>query len=1125
MLVPRPLGAIFFFDFSSFLGTCCVSFSRKLYTVTRTLAFRVRSVVIFMPIALRLARIVLYPLIVYFLLNMSFAAEAAPPSGFVTQHIATGLALPTDMALAPDGRIFITLKNGDVRIVQNDEIIPSPALSLPVSTGGDRGLLSIVLDPNFAANNFAYLLYTTPANHERLSRFTVSGNAILPGSERIILENPTTWGGFLNAAAARIGPDGKMYITLGSNGLGANTQDLSNLDGKLLRINIDGTIPSDNPFLGIPGAQRAIYAYGFRNPWKISFDERGRAIVADVGETQFEKVVRIAQAGGNYGWPEFEGDCRPSCGSVTPPLFVVPHNGEGAAVVGGAVYRATTFPAEYHRNYFFGDYVQGYIKRVTFDEGGNVTAIRDFDMEVGAVAGIEQGRDGCLYYFTIFPGDLFKVCFGTTSVTLEAHASSDVSYGRLHLPVRFSSAGSFDPKGAALNYAWEFGDGGTSTAQNPAYTYTKQGVYSVRLTISNANGSESTRIFVWAGYLPPTITMTAPARDFRYKVGDVVPFGASAQDPQDGTLPPSAFFWQVVFHHNDHIHSPQDIIGVRSGTYTIPGDGESVTDTWHEFRLTVTNSIGLSTTSSINISPRTANVFLTSEPSGLRLVVNGQPVTTPYVLGSVVGFTHTISAPSPQTIGGNPHNFSSWSDGGAATHAIKVPDFDTTTTAVFRHDTGGTTTITSQATTDAASYTAGTPVRIAASFTSPTTIDPALIDIELWSGGRKIDQFTTTSRLVAATPTSITWNPSAPHITGPIIVKLAVFRPDWTHVYHWNDNAGTFSVTGGTSEPRTFRDRIMLDAVDYLPGSSATIQTFISPNQALSGVVLDTEIYDSQGVKRLQRVEPITLAANQEIGKTWTVTVPTEPGSYPIRVGVFKNDWTAMHYWNSFAGTLIVRTPPAPTFVVSADMPKTQFAAGEATSVTTRITATEALANVVITTEIYDSKNTKILQRVIPASLQKNVQFATTWNITVPTPKDAYIVKVGVFSADWKTLYFWKDRAFQFFVGTPPGPPQPGVTYPIRIIEPTDGSTVSGVVELKAVIDTLAIDTYTIGWRTGSTGGFAPMDTDPITQNYKHTWIDFGPWTWNADKRYPLEFQATDGSGRRIGDTTITVIH
>src|SRR5262249_6670810 len=154
---------------------------------------------------------------------------------------------------------------------------------------------------------------TNAANHERISRFTLSGNTIDPASEKVLLENGEAWGGFLNAGLLRFGPDGKLYATMGSNGEGAIAQDLSSLDGKFLRLNPDGTVPADNPFAATPGAQPSIYAIGFRNPWKFAFGPDGKAVIADVGETAFEKVVR-AVPGANFGWPNVEGDCRPNCG-------------------------------------------------------------------------------------------------------------------------------------------------------------------------------------------------------------------------------------------------------------------------------------------------------------------------------------------------------------------------------------------------------------------------------------------------------------------------------------------------------------------------------------------------------------------------------------------------------------------------------------------------------------------------------------------------------------------------------------------------------------------------------------------------------------------------------------------
>ena len=143
----------------------------------------------------------------------------------------------------------------------------------------------------------------------------------------------------------------------------------------MLRVNADGTIPSDNPFVDGPGANKdEIWAYGLRNPFRFSFDPMsGLLYLGDVGgndhSTAYEEVDVIVR-GANYGWPLCEGPC--SVAGVTSPMYSYPHAGRDAAIMGGFVYRGNQFPTEYQGNYFFADYAQNWLKRLTLDASGTI---------------------------------------------------------------------------------------------------------------------------------------------------------------------------------------------------------------------------------------------------------------------------------------------------------------------------------------------------------------------------------------------------------------------------------------------------------------------------------------------------------------------------------------------------------------------------------------------------------------------------------------------------------------------------------------------------------------------------------------------------------------------------------
>ncbi len=1071
--------------------------------------------------------------------------HAAPPSGFTNQLLASNLNLPTDFAYAPDARIFITLKNGQVVIFKNGAVLPTPALSFTnvqagISTGGDRGLLSVALDPNFSQNGYLYLAYTTAANHERISRFTTSGDTINPASELVLIENPDTWTGFLNAVTLRYnGTDGKLYASVGSNGLSNNSQDLGSLDGKLLRLNLDGSIPTDNPFTAIQGAKGAIWSYGLRNPWKMNIEPSGTALIGDVGENNYEKIVRSAK-GANFGWPTFEGDCTPNCNGITPPLYVYPHNGNGAAVVGGDIYRGTGFPTQYRNNYFYGDYVQGYINMLTLGTSGNVTATSTFDSGLGSIATVNSFPDGCLYYAVIFPGELHRYCYAIQPV-LHASVSATPTYGSLPLAVNFSSAGSTDSSGTALNFSWNFGDNTTGTGATTSHSYTQKGIYTATLTASNANGSSTATTKIWAGYLPPTPHITAPLNGAKYSDGDTINFSGNATDPQDGNLGANSLSWLVTFHHNTHIHSPTTYASTTSGSFTVPNNDEPSPVTWYEIDLTATNSAGLASTTALNIYPNVTTTHYLSNPSGAQILLDSQPITTPYDDQSVAGFVHSLSVNSPQTIATTSYNFASWSQGGAQTQTYTTPLATTTITANFTQNTGGggtTGTFTSSASLDAATYNPNQALFINTSVTDTANLTNALTDVEIYnSSGTKVAQNTTPTNFTAGQASNLSWNTTAPNATGTYSVKIGVFASDWSKAYYWNDNAASFNVGTGTpppppppNTPPTVTDSVSLNGTSFPPNSTTTLTTTATSDQTVT-VNLDTEIYGSSG-KVLQQNKVVTLTANQPLNSAWNLTTPSATGTYSIKVGIFSNDWSKLYKWDDNAGVLQVgsSTPPPPpqnlTFIVSASMPKSTFNPSEQSTLTTNVTATGDVPNVAIDTEVYDSSGTKVAQKVVNTSLTANQQSSNAWNLAVPATNGAYVVKVGVFSGDWSKAYYWNNAAFKFNVGTPPGGPQPGVTYTINVITPKNNATVSGVTEVQAVINGLDINTYNIGWRTGG-GQYFNLDTEPYTQTYKHAWIDFSAWNWNANNVYPLEWQATDQSGNVIGHqlNSVTVQH
>ncbi|HMJ07204.1 MAG TPA: PQQ-dependent sugar dehydrogenase, partial [Chthoniobacterales bacterium] len=246
---------------------------------------------------------------------------ASLPAGFTETQVGTNVgSSPTAMQIAPDGRIFVCLQGGQLRVIKNDALLAAPFVSLSVDANGERGLLGVAFDPAFATNQFVYLYYTVSSApvHNRISRFTANGDVALPGSEMVLMDLDNLSGATNhNGGAIHFGPDGKLYVAVGENANASNSQSIANRLGKILRLNSDGSIPLDNPasFPGITGTttglNRAIWSVGLRNPFTFTFQRgTGRMIINDVGQSAWEEI-NDGIAGSNYGWSVCEGNCVP----------------------------------------------------------------------------------------------------------------------------------------------------------------------------------------------------------------------------------------------------------------------------------------------------------------------------------------------------------------------------------------------------------------------------------------------------------------------------------------------------------------------------------------------------------------------------------------------------------------------------------------------------------------------------------------------------------------------------------------------------------------------------------------------------------------------------------------------
>jgi glucose/arabinose dehydrogenase len=333
-------------------------------------------------------------------------AQGAVPNGFTQSQVASGLAGPMDMEFAPDGRLFVAEEAGKVRIVKpNGTLATFLDISSKVDIAGERGLMGVTFDPNFATNHFVYLYYTRKATattpvHNRVVRVTASGDSAVAGSEVLVFRLNNQSAQIHQGGALDFGNDGKLYLSTGDNATPSNAQSLGNLFGKVLRINKDGTIPTNNPFYATAsGNNRAIWALGLRNPFKFAIKPGTSTIfINDVGEDTWEEINQGA-AGANYGWPIYEGP--ESDAKYIPPIFAYGHgstNTTGCSITGGAFYNPATvqFPSGYVGDYFFADFCNGWIRR--YDPATDKAM--GFATGLGSIVDLDVNKDGSLYYLS-----------------------------------------------------------------------------------------------------------------------------------------------------------------------------------------------------------------------------------------------------------------------------------------------------------------------------------------------------------------------------------------------------------------------------------------------------------------------------------------------------------------------------------------------------------------------------------------------------------------------------------------------------------------------------------------------------------------------------------------------------
>jgi glucose/arabinose dehydrogenase len=598
---------------------------------------------------------------------------------------------PTTNGCVATGRLAKLTLSGN-KMVANTPLITDWCQQFPSHSIGDLG---------FGADGSLYVSGGDGANFNAID-WGQSGEPLNPcgdppGGVGGAMTLPTAEGGSLRAQDLR------------------TPADPTGLDGSLLRVNPEtGQAMPENPLSSSLDANaRRIVAYGMRNPFRFTVRPGTNEVwVGDVGLSNWEEIDRVANPTGstpyNFGWPCYEGangtSARQSswdaananlCESlysegpsaVAAPYYAYKHSANvvsgdtcapgSSSISGLAFYESGPFPNSYNGALFFADYSRNCIWAMMPGANGlpNPNNIQVFDAGAGAPVNLVVGPDGALYFPDFNSGKIWRIGHAVGNQPPVAEATATPQDGPGPLSVQLSAAGSSDPDpGDTLSYSWDLnGDGqfGDSTQVSPTHVYTEPGVHVATVRVTDPDGATDTAsVSIQVDNAPPTATITAPAPTLTWAVGDQIAFSATATDPQQGTLPASAYSWNVIIHHcpsTCHLHQEETITGKSSGVIVAP-DHEY--PSWLELKLTVTDNGGLTDTESVAIYPKTVSLGIQTVPtSGFEVSLDSNSGPSPLSETVIKGSDNTVSAPA-QTLGGTEYAFGAWSDGGSATHNV-----------------------------------------------------------------------------------------------------------------------------------------------------------------------------------------------------------------------------------------------------------------------------------------------------------------------------------------------------------------------------------------------------------------------------------------------------------------------
>ncbi|MDO6597894.1 PQQ-dependent sugar dehydrogenase [Oceanihabitans sp. 2_MG-2023] len=651
----------------------------------------------------------LFTLLFSLLFSLTFSQVL--PEGFALVEVTDKVENASCFAFIDENNILIAKQNGEIYLHENGVTSAEPIVYIPTinsTISGDRGLASIAVDPDYPSSPYVYITYTVEeSTNNVVSRFNYSNGVFDLSSELVLLElSPILYRWHVGGAIV-FDDAGHLFTTTGDNSIPNNAQDINTTHGKVLRINKDGTIPTDNPYYGSGGVSDLFWGIGLRNPYTMAIHKATNTIyINDVGQVAWEEINNATVANRNFGWPNEEGPNSTATSIYDEPSYAYAHPGvvndiTGYAITGGAFYDPLVpkYPNEYVNKYFFLEFSNQWINIVDpYDDlTDGHTHIHDLTSTRETFAtGIPRGGiylttspDGYLYFFSRIDNILYKIEYTDTDIPVIIQQEEDtVTMDGERTTFNVVAAGAPD-----LTYQWYKNGTIISNAPNAA-------IYRIWTTTMASAGTYQARVFnsygeVWSEtfeltVIPfnesatVTVTATSPVNGSMYQAGETINFSATATDPEMGVIPASNYTWFVEFHHNDHLHDgPAFATGVDSGTFVIPDVGEIASDVWYKIIAKVTDDIDQESEGFAEVFPLKTDITFATQPAGLEVSIDGPGIVTPFTETFVEHLRLPIGAPS-QTVNGTDgvYRLNYWSET-VTNDLYLIPEEETTLTAVF----------------------------------------------------------------------------------------------------------------------------------------------------------------------------------------------------------------------------------------------------------------------------------------------------------------------------------------------------------------------------------------------------------------------------------------------------------